>query len=156
MKKGLVAILAVAIIGSLGIYGKSHSNSAQASSDSTTPTVSAASSDNSAPSSDSTTPASTTSGFKDGTYTGQTENTAYGPVQISVIISSGRIIDIDFLQMPNDLGHTQEVTAQSKPILKQETLTNQNGQVDFVSGATDTSFGYQKSLQAALDQARVS
>jgi uncharacterized protein with FMN-binding domain len=44
----------------------------------------------------------------------------------------------------------------SKPQLKQTTLDAQSSQIDFVSGATSTSYGYQESLQKALDKAKVS
>lgn len=155
MRKSLVAILAVAIIGALGIYGKSHSKPAPAVSTTSTPAV-ASSSDQSEP---STTPAasnSTASGYKDGTYTGPTEEISYGPVKIAVVISGGKITDVNFLQMPSDEGHSREVTNMSAPILKQQTISAQSANIDFVSGATDTSLGYQKSLQAALDQAKVS
>lgn len=150
MRKGLVAILAVAIIGSLGIYGKNRAKSAQTE-PTAPPTSSAVASDSTSNTSASS--RSQSSGFKDGTYTGSTSQIAYGPVQVAVVINGGKITDVNFLQMPGDLGHTQEVTAQSEPLLKQQTLSNQNAHVDFVSGATDTSFGYQQSLQAALDQA---
>src|SRR5204863_2489553 len=110
------------IIGCLGIYGKSHPKTAQTSSSSNSITPSTSSSNNSTPaveSTDTATPAPSISGYKDGTYTGTTKQTAYGPVQIAVVINGGRITNVSFLQMPNDRGHTQEVTAQSSPILKQ-------------------------------------
>ncbi len=152
MRKSIVAILAVAIIGFLGIYSKSHSESAEGESPDTTEPVAAF--DNSTTSVLPSSVSSSASSYKDGIFTGPTENTAYGSVQIAVVIGGGKITDVNFLQMPNDLGHTKEVTAVSKPILKQETLSTQNANIDFVSGATDTSFGYQKSLQKALDQAK--
>jgi uncharacterized protein with FMN-binding domain len=93
------------------------------------------------------------SSYKDGTYTGSTAETPYGTVQIAVVVSGGRIANVNFLQMPSDAGHSREVTAGSEPLLKQQTLQNQNSHVDFVSGATSTSEGYEQSLQAALNQA---
>ena len=41
----------------------------------------------------------------------------------------------------------------SLPVLIQETLDAQSASVDMVSGATVTSEGYIRSLQAALDEA---
>jgi uncharacterized protein with FMN-binding domain len=55
--------------------------------------------------------------------------------------------------MPGPEGHSKEVTAFSEPYLKQSTLTHQSANIDFVSGATQTSEAYEKSIQAALDQA---
>ena len=96
---------------------------------------------------------SNSASFKDGTYSGASEFTPYGTVKVAAVVSGGKITDIKFLQMPGPEGHSREVTAFAEPYLKQETLQNQNGSIQFVSGATTTSEAYQMSLQAALDQA---
>jgi len=142
MRKSTVAILAVAIIGALGIYSKSGSSSAHFIASGPTGSASSAGASTGA-----------AAGYKDGSFTGATEYTPYGPVQISLAISGGKITDINFLQMPSDLGHSREVTAYAEPLLKQITLQKQNANIDFVSGATSTSYGYQQSLQSALDKA---
>ncbi len=154
MNKGLTTILAVAIIGTLGIYSKNHSKTG-ATLGSGNPAVAASSTNNT--NANTTQPSSSTggSGLKNGTYEGETASTSYGPVQIAIVVSGGLITDVNFLQMPSDLPHSQEVTSISAPILKQETLYAQNANIDFVSGATSTSFGYEQSLQAALDQAKL-
>jgi len=152
MRKGVVTILAVAIIGTLGIYGKGHANKSEslAGAVQNPPRIAAGQAPQSAvPAGGS----KKTTGFNDGTYTGSAADTVYGRVQIAVVVSGGKIIDIQFLQMPNDLGHTQEVTNFSQPLLEQETLIKQSANIDFVSGATQTSEGYQQSCQAALNQA---
>jgi uncharacterized protein with FMN-binding domain len=139
MKKTLVVILSVAILGVLGIY--------------TDKTPSAA---GSAPSANNNSGGSSSSAYKDGSYTGKAADTPYGTVQMAVVISGGRISDVNFLQMPSDEGHSREVTAFAEPLLKQTTLNRQSANIDFVSGATSTSIGYQESLQKALDQAKLS
>ncbi|MBX4190512.1 FMN-binding protein [Candidatus Saccharibacteria bacterium] len=151
MRKGLVAILAVAIIGALGIYGKDHTSSAKT----VTKPSSSSTPESTAPATTSETSSSSinSNGYKDGTYIGREVDTVYGPVQIKAIISGGKIIDVKFVTMPDDLGHTREVTNESEPLLKEETLAKQSAHIDFVSGATQTSEGYQQSLQTALDQA---
>lgn len=139
--------MAVAVLGVLGLYvdrkpaaGKMPS----AASSSNTLSANSATSSNASSSSGS---------FKDGTFTGAAADTPYGTVQVAVIISGGKISDVNFLKMPNDQGHSREVTALAEPALKQNTLSAQSSDIQFVSGATDTSFGYQESLQKALDQA---
>jgi uncharacterized protein with FMN-binding domain len=139
MKKTVVLILAVAIVGALGVYGKGHSNGTQTANPSSVQSASTNSPKNVS--------------YKDGTYIGSTSATPYGDVQVAVVVSGGRITNVNFLRMPNDVGHSREVTAGSEPLLKQQTLQNQNGHVDFVTGATSTSEGYEQSLQAALNQA---
>jgi uncharacterized protein with FMN-binding domain len=150
MKKGLVIILAVAILGGLGVYAKAHysTNDTAVQGDQTaiqtasTPATSTGSNNETASTS-----------YKDGSYTGDSVNTIYGAVQVQAVVRGGKITDIIFLRMPSDRGHTDEVTAYSEPLLKQQTLKNQSASVDFVSGATQTSEGYEQSLQAALNQA---
>ncbi|MBX4197500.1 FMN-binding protein [Candidatus Saccharibacteria bacterium] len=162
MKKSIVAILAVAIIGALGVYSNSHKIKANTSVQSTNTSTSAkmvatnpssTSQDTTSNSSDSTSGSRSSGTYKDGTYTGNNEQTAYGPVQIQVVVSGGRIVDVKFVTMPDELGHTQEVSNESAPLLKQSTLAKQSANIDFVSGATQTSEGYKLSLQSALDQA---
>ena len=92
--------------------------------------------------------------YQDGTYTSDVAETLYGNVQILIVIGGGKITDVQFIKMPDkDDGRTRQLTAMSKPLLKATTLTKQSDQIDFVTGATSTSFGYQESLQSALDKA---
>jgi uncharacterized protein with FMN-binding domain len=155
MRKGIVTIMAVAIIGALGVYAKSGSSNSSATTTQNQPAASSnTTSSNSSVMADSTNSSGSSSGqYKDGSYTGTTEVNAYGDVQVQAVVSGGKITDIVFLKMPSDEGHSREVTAFSEPVLKQETLQKQTARVDFVSGATSTSQSYEQSLQAALDQA---
>ncbi len=165
MKRGIAGILSVAIIGSLGIYSKSQAHGANTSQDTNAvlnankpqeikteanrPTAKIQPLPVSGPI--PTPPAS--SGFKDGTFTGRNVSTIYGPVQIQVVISGGKIVDVRFVTMPDGRGRTIEITNESGPLLEKQTLAKQSADIDFVSGATQTSEGYQQSLQSALDQA---
>lgn len=152
MKKSVVIILAVAIIGALGVAAKGHhQDGATLGGPSSTSSSTLGSSTNS-----STETSASPTTYKDGTYNGASENTPYGTVQVAAVVRSGKITDIKFLQMPNDRGHSQEVTAYAEPYLKDETIQNQSANIQFVSGASTTSEAYQMSLQAALDQAVVS
>lgn len=144
VKKSLLIIIAVALLGLAGYYASSRSQP---------PAVGAVagSTDSAGAPAPSGVPVS--SGYQDGTFTGSNENTPYGDVQIAVVIKGGKIADVQFLRMPDDLGRSSDLTVYSEPLLKQTTLKSQSGHVDFVSGATSTSLGYEQSLQAALDQA---
>jgi uncharacterized protein with FMN-binding domain len=156
MRKGIVAILAVAIIGALGIYSnghKTHANTAVQAANTNTAAAPAAANTTQPTGSTSSNSASSTGAYKDGTYTGASEDTIYGTVQVAAVISGGKITDIQFLQMPGPEGHSKEVTAFSESPLKQSALNKQSAHIDFVSGATQTSEAYEQSLQAALDQA---
>jgi uncharacterized protein with FMN-binding domain len=88
------------------------------------------------------------------TVDGDTVQTRYGPVQLRVTLSGGRITAVTTLQLPQDNPRDQEISSFAVPQLTQEVLAAQSAQVDTVSGATYTSEGYLQSLQSALDKSR--
>lgn len=96
---------------------------------------------------------STTGSFKDGTYTGSTEDAFYGLVQVQAVIQGGKITDVTFLQYPNDNRTTQFINSQAMPMLKSEAIQAQSANVSIISGASDTSTAFQRSLSSALSQA---
>jgi uncharacterized protein with FMN-binding domain len=85
------------------------------------------------------------------TVTGSVVDTPYGPVQVAVVFSHGRITDVRALRTPTDADRSIRLAALATPILRQEVLTAQSAQVDSVSGATYTSEGYAQSVQYAID-----
>lgn len=85
------------------------------------------------------------------TVTGTVVDTPYGPVQVAVVFTNGRIVDVQALQTPADANRSIRLAALATPILRQEVLTAQSAQVDSVSGATYTSDGYAQSVQYAID-----
>jgi len=95
----------------------------------------------------------TSASLKSGTFTGSTVNTPFGPVQVQVTVSGGRVVDVQAVQTPNSHGRSVMIAQYATPILRQEALAAQSAQIDIVSGATYTSQGYAQSLQSALDQA---
>ena len=95
----------------------------------------------------------TSSGLKDGTFTGDAASTRYGPVQVQVTVSGGRIASVDVVEYPNENPRDRQINQQAVPMLISETTSAQSAQIDMISGATYTSRGYQQSLQSALDQA---
>ncbi|HUD45003.1 MAG TPA: FMN-binding protein [Patescibacteria group bacterium] len=92
--------------------------------------------------------------YKDGTYTGQSADAFYGNIQVKAIIQNGKIVDVQFLDYPQDRGTSISINTQAMPILKSEAIQAQNATVDIVSGATDSSQAFMQSLQSALDQAK--
>jgi uncharacterized protein with FMN-binding domain len=78
----------------------------------------------------------------------------FGPVQVEVTISGGKITEVTALALPSDRRRSAEISQQAGPILRREALSAQSANIDTVSGATYTSDAYAKSLQAALDNAR--
>ena len=90
----------------------------------------------------------------DGTYVGSTETNRWGPVQVQISVSGGKIIDVTALQTPSDRGQSVDINNYAAPVLANETLTAQSAKIDTVSGATYTSKSYKASLQSAIDLAR--
>ncbi len=90
------------------------------------------------------------------TVTGAVAQTRWGPVEVRLTLSGGKITAVDVVQYPNGNGRDQEINADALPILVQETISAQSANIDMVSGATVTSDGYVQSLQSALDQAGLS
>jgi uncharacterized protein with FMN-binding domain len=83
-----------------------------------------------------------------GTFTGQNESTNYGPVQVQITVSNGKITAANDVQQPSD-----GIAANAVSQLNSEVLTAQSANIQAVSGATYTSNGYIGSLQQAVNQA---
>jgi uncharacterized protein with FMN-binding domain len=84
---------------------------------------------------------------------GDTVQTRYGPVQLRVTLTGGKITAVTTLQLPQDNPRDQEISGFAVPQLTQEALAAQSAHIDSVSGASYTSDGYIQSLQSALDKA---
>jgi uncharacterized protein with FMN-binding domain len=96
---------------------------------------------------------STSTSSISGTFQGSTSQTQFGPVQVEIVVSKGKITDVKALQLTNDGGRSVEISNQAAPILRSEALSAQSAHIQSVSGATYTSDGYISSLQAAIDTA---
>ena len=87
--------------------------------------------------------------------TGTVSSTRWGPVQVQLTVSGGKITSVHVVQQPDGNRRDEEINASAVPTLVQETLDAQSAEIDMVSGATVTSEGYLQSLQSALDQAHL-
>ena len=107
------------------------------------------------PTAPATTPAApaTTAGSKNvnGTFTGSAVDVGYGTVQVKITVANGKITDAQAVQAPS--GRNDRYTNMSVPVLRQRTLTAQSANINGVSGASYTSFGWYTSLVEALKQA---
>ena len=156
MRKTLVIIVAVAMLGVIAAYLTVKPNDNTASS----PTISVAAATPTAKMttnlSDSTpTPTATTSSshLTDGTYTGSDMQNRYGDVQVKITVSGGKITDVIFMRVPNEDPRSQEINDYATPLLRSQTLTAQSANISGVSGASHTSQSYISSLQSAIDKA---
>ncbi|MDD4989345.1 MAG: FMN-binding protein [Candidatus Pacebacteria bacterium] len=92
--------------------------------------------------------------YVDGTYPGSVVDVYYGNVQVKALISGGKLADVGFLQYPSDRSHSLDLSRYALPILKSEAIRAQSADVNIISGASDTSMGFQESLNSALSQAK--
>ena len=88
-----------------------------------------------------------------GTYKGETSQTRWGPVQVQVTLTNGKITDVKTLQYPNGDRRSMNISSQVIPWLQEETLQVQSANIQGISGATYTSMGFQNSLASALQKA---
>jgi uncharacterized protein with FMN-binding domain len=118
-------------------------SSASSSAATTAPSSAGGASSSAAPSSASTTK----------TVTGDSVDTRWGPVQVQITVTDGKITAANAIVYPQNNGRDQQINSYAIPELNQETLAASSAQIDMVSGATYTSEGYLGSLQSALDKA---
>ena len=89
------------------------------------------------------------------TVTGDTVRTRYGNVQVQITIQGNKITAVAPVQLPDSNGIDLEIDQQVVPILVQESISAQSANIDAISGATYTSDGYIRSLQSAIDKAKL-
>lgn len=147
---GIVLLLGLKSHGG-GVHGSPQSFSIGPSADAASPSASAT---GGGTSSTAKPKATTRAASATKTVAGDATETPYGPVQVQVTLSGGKITKIDVLEYPTETGRDQEINSYALPILNQEAMTAQSASIDAVSGATFTSEGYAQSLQSAIDKAR--
>ncbi|WP_320777760.1 FMN-binding protein [Streptomyces sp. CRN 30] len=144
MKRAL-PVVALTVVGLIPLWryapSPSGGTSTEASSGAAAAEVVPAPSSSSPSGASSSGPATTTQVVR-----GSAVNTEKGTVQVELTFEGDEITSVRMLQQPD---HPQ--TRDSVPVLIEETLSAQGADIDTVSGATVTSDGYRKSLQAALD-----
>jgi uncharacterized protein with FMN-binding domain len=87
------------------------------------------------------------------TATGPAVNYNYGVLSVTVTVSGSKITRVGIASL-DDGGNprSQFIDQQAIPVLEQEALQAQSGNIQGVSGASYTSAGFAQSLQAALQQ----
>jgi uncharacterized protein with FMN-binding domain len=90
----------------------------------------------------------------------------WGPLQVAITVRKTtttvgkkvtvkrRIVAVSVPVYPNHTDRSIFINQQALPYLKQEVLKAQSADVQLISGATDTSYAFVQSLQAAIAQAR--
>ena len=118
---------------------------------SSTPKATSKATTSSKPTTKAPTPAAPVNKSVSGTFTGSAVDVGYGTVQVKITVVNGKITDAQAVQAPS--GRNDRYTNMSVPVLRQRTLTAQSANINGVSGASYTSFGWYTSLVVALKQA---
>ena len=95
-------------------------------------------------------PAQSSAGVS-GSFTGDAVDVGYGIVQVKITVSNGKITDARAIQAPT--GRNAQWTDRAVPLLRQQTLAANGSNIQGVSGASYTSYGWYTSLVAALKKA---
>ena len=90
------------------------------------------------------------------TVTGAAWPTIYGPVQVRITVTGGKVTAVAATEYPEETPRDYQINSFAIPELNSEALAADSAKIDTVSGATYTSGGYVGSLQSALDKAGIS
>ena len=90
---------------------------------------------------------------KSGTFLGQAAQTQFGPVQVAVTVSAGRITKVTSPVYPTGTYRDQAINSQAIPMLEQEVMQVQSSAIQGIGGASYTSQGFYTSLLSALAKA---
>jgi uncharacterized protein with FMN-binding domain len=82
-------------------------------------------------------------------YSGPREGMRWGPVQATIAVRTGRIVDVK-IGVSGDIVRSKFIERHALPALRQETLAAQSVYINTVSGATQTSEAYIESLNKAI------
>jgi uncharacterized protein with FMN-binding domain len=107
-----------------------------------------------APSATAAPTTTTSSGYKDGTYTGSEVDVRWGLVKVQATIQGGQIANVQVVEYPNERRTSARINSIAVPELQQEAIQAQTANVNIITGATLTSEGFQQSLIDALNQAK--
>ena len=91
------------------------------------------------------------SGATDGSFTGDPISIRYGTVQVKITVQGGKIVDAQAVKAPT--GSNDRYTQMAVPRLREQTIAAQNANIQGVSGASFTSYGWYKSLVSAIAKA---
>jgi uncharacterized protein with FMN-binding domain len=149
MRRVLLAFLSTAAALVLVLSFKTHGSSSLATPPAAVSTATPSSTTTATTTTTTTTTTATT------TVTGDSVETRYGPVQVQIKVTNGKVVSATAVDYPTTDPRDQQINSYAIPALNQEAVNAGSANIDMVSGATFTSTGYIQSLQSALDKAGV-
>ncbi len=90
-----------------------------------------------------------------GTYVGPSVQTAYGAMQVQIVVSNGTITAVQPLVIGYGDRTSTQINSRAVPTLERRVLAAQSANVSYVSGASYTSEGYLASVEGAISKAGI-
>ena len=87
------------------------------------------------------------------TYTGDSVETGWGPVQVEITVTGSSISHVAAVVAPENDQRSSQISNYAIPQLEQQAMAAQSANIDGVSGASYTANGFAQSLQSALTKA---
>jgi uncharacterized protein with FMN-binding domain len=84
-------------------------------------------------------------------FTGDEVTMRYGIVQVKITVQGGKIVDAQAVQAPT--GSNDRYTQKAVPVLREQTIAAQSANIQGVSGASFTSYGWYTSLASVIAKA---
>jgi uncharacterized protein with FMN-binding domain len=84
-------------------------------------------------------------------FTGDAVTMRYGIVQVKITVQGGKIVDAQAVQAPT--GSNDRYTQKAVPVLREQTIAAQSANIQGVSGASFTAYGWYTSLASAIAKA---
>jgi uncharacterized protein with FMN-binding domain len=84
-------------------------------------------------------------------FTGDAVTMRYGIVQVKITVQGGKIVDAQAVKAPT--GSNDRYTQMAVPRLREQTIAAQSANIQGVSGASFTSYGWYTSLASAIAKA---
>lgn len=84
------------------------------------------------------------------TVDGDLVDTPYGGAQVRLVLTDGRISDVEALALPSATRRSQTISRAAEPWLRKRAIAAQSGEFDVLSGATYTSRAYMSSVESAM------
>lgn len=95
--------------------------------------------------------AATSSGSINGKFTGDSVDIRYGFLQVQITVTNGKITDAQAVKTPD--ARNDRYTNKAVPVLRAQTVAVNGNNLDNVSGASYTSYGWYTSLTSAMVKA---
>ena len=91
--------------------------------------------------------------LRDGSYNSSVISTNWGPIEMKIVVSGGKITDVVALQYPSSRSRSLQISNYALPAYEDEVIRTQDEHVNSISGATQTARGFRAAIASAIQKA---